>query len=82
METKQANFTLPADILQELRARVPRGKQSSVVAEALRAELRRLKQLEAIHRAYGAWEGHPHPELAEGVEKYIRRSRKSRRIAR
>ena len=79
METKQANFLLPVELLRELRARVPRGEQSRVVAEALRCELQRRRLREAIDKAYGAWANNPHPELADGVEAYIRRSRSSKR---
>ena len=82
METRQANFLLPVELLRELRARVPRGEQSRVVAEALRYELQRRRLREAIEQAYGAWANNPHPELAAGTEKYIRRSRSSTRIQR
>ena len=40
---KQANFALPAELMDELRCTIPRGEQSKVVAEALRKELKRLK---------------------------------------
>ena len=40
---KQANFALPAELLDELRRSIPRGEQSKVVAEALWKELKRLK---------------------------------------
>ena len=79
MVTKQANFLLPEDLLKELREEVPTGKQSQVVAEAIRKELKRLKFQRAITSAFGAWKGHEHPELRDGVERYIRKSRKSRR---
>ena len=33
---RQANFTLPEDLLEELKKTVPKGEQSKVVGEALR----------------------------------------------
>ncbi len=35
-KTKQANFSLPGQLLEELSRQVPKGEQSRVVAEALR----------------------------------------------
>jgi hypothetical protein len=40
---RQANFFLPAELLDELRRAVPRGQRSRVVGEALRNELPRLR---------------------------------------
>ncbi len=41
--TKQANFLLPEDLLDELKMTVSKRQQSKVVADALRKELKRLK---------------------------------------
>jgi Arc/MetJ-type ribon-helix-helix transcriptional regulator len=41
--TRQANFTLPDDLLEDLRRTVPKGEQSKVVGEALRNDLARIK---------------------------------------
>ena len=43
MSTVQANFLIPEELLATLRALVPRGKQSAVVANALKNELRRIQ---------------------------------------
>ena len=40
---RQANFTLPEDLLEELRRTIPKGEHSKVVGEALRNELKRIK---------------------------------------
>lgn len=77
--TKQANFLLPKDILEDLRNNVPRMEQSKVVAEALRKELKRLKLKRALEESFGIWKNNNHPELADGTGKYIRRTRKSSR---
>ena len=77
--TKQANFLLPKDLLEDLKKSVPRMEQSKVVAEALKKELKRIKLKTALEESFGTWKSSDHPELAEGTDKYIRRTRKSSR---
>jgi hypothetical protein len=77
--TKQANFLLPKELLEDLKKSVPRMKQSKVVAEALKKELKRIKLKKALKESFGAWKNGDHPELAEGTGKHIRRIRKSSR---
>ena len=81
-KTKQANFSLPGELLEELRSQVPKGEQSRLVAEALRKELLRLRFRRAIDNAFGAWMNEAHPELEGGTEKYLRRLRRSSRTDR
>ena len=77
--SRQANFLLPSDLLDELRHSVPRGEQSKVVADALRKELKRLRFRRALEHTFGAWQDEEHPELAQGTEKYISQLRHSSR---
>ncbi len=77
--TKQVNFLLPKELLEDLKKNVPRMEQSKVVAEALKKELKSIKLKKALKESFGAWKNEHHPELAEGTEKYIRRTRKSSR---
>jgi hypothetical protein len=79
---RQANFTLPADLLEELRRTVPKGEQSKVVGEALRSELKRLRLRQSLERSFGAWKRARHPELARGARRFVRGLRKSTRLAR
>lgn len=79
--TKQANFLLPEDILEELRKNVSSRQQSKVVAEALRKELKRLKLAKALQESFGAWKDKGHPELKAGTESFVRRLRKSTRLS-
>jgi hypothetical protein len=79
---KQANFLLPEEILLELRVTVPKRRQSKVVAEALRKELKRLKLEKALRTSFGAWPSKNHPELKRGATGYIRKTRSSSRIER
>jgi metal-responsive CopG/Arc/MetJ family transcriptional regulator len=80
--TKQANFLLPEDLLEELRKTVPGRQQSKIVAEALRKELRRRRLKKAIQESFGAWKDKDHPELKKGSESFVRSLRKSTRMTR
>jgi Arc/MetJ-type ribon-helix-helix transcriptional regulator len=76
---KQANFTLPEELLEELKRAVPRGEQSRVVGEALRSELKRIKFRKSLEASFGAWTKERHPELARGTRRFVRSLRRSSR---
>jgi len=76
---KQANFQIPEDLLNQLRETVGKGELSRFVSEALKRELQRLRQLTAIDETFGAWKSGEHPELAAGVDHFVRQVRKSTR---
>lgn len=80
--TRQANFTLPEDLLEELKKTVPKGEQSKVVGDALRHELKRIKFKKALQSSFGAWRKGSHPELATGTRRFVRSLRKSVRLRR
>jgi len=75
--THQANFLLPEDILNELKASVPKRQQSRVVAEALRKELKRMRLAKALQSGFGLWKAPHHPELKKGAEAFVRSLRTS-----
>jgi hypothetical protein len=79
---RQANFLLPAELLDELRRVVPRGQQSRIVGEALRNELQRLRFRRAVIDSFGAWKASAHPELARGSRRFVRSLRRSTRRTR
>lgn len=74
---RQANFTLPADLLDELERTVSKAEQSRVVGEALRNELKRRRFRRALDRSFGAWKKARHPELARGTRRFVHVLRKS-----
>ena len=80
--TRQANFTLPEALLEELKRTVPKGEQSKVVSEALRNELKRMRFQKALQTSFGAWTMEKHPELAKGGRRFVRSLRKSDRLKR
>ncbi len=80
--TRQANFLLPEDLLEELKANVSSRQQSRFVAEALKKELQRVRLAKALETSFGAWKEADHPELAKGAETFVRNLRKSTRAKR
>jgi metal-responsive CopG/Arc/MetJ family transcriptional regulator len=80
--TRQANFTLPEDLLDELKRTVPKGEQSRVVGEALRHELKRIRFKKALRSSFGTWKKRAHPELSKGTRRVVRALRKSTRLTR
>ena len=80
--TREANFTLPEDLLNELKRTVPKGEQSKVVGDALRHELKRIRFKKALQSSFGAWKKGAHPELAQGTRRFVRSIRKSSRLTR
>ena len=78
--TKQANFLLPEDLLEELKKTVAKREQSKVVAEALRRELKRRKLGKALQTSFGSWKDKDHPELKGGTGAFVRKLRKSTRL--
>jgi ABC-type sulfate transport system substrate-binding protein len=69
--TRQANFVLPEELLEELKANVSPRQQSRFVAEALKKELRRVCLAKAIETSFGAWKETDHPEFARGAETFV-----------
>jgi hypothetical protein len=64
-ENERLNIVLPRDLAEELRALVPARKRSEVIAQALAEKLARLRQVEAVREAAGAWSDEAHPELSD-----------------
>ena len=80
--TRQANFLLPEDLIEEIRKSVSRREQSKFVTEALRKELKRMRFEKALTTSFGAWEDVNHPEIKAGTEEFVKNLRKSSRAAR
>lgn len=74
---KQANFTLPRDLLDELKRTVAKGEQSQVVGQALRNERNRITFKKALEKSFGGWKAGKHPGFAQGARRVIRSLRRS-----
>ena len=77
--SRQANFLLPEDLVEELKRSVPVREQSKMVTEALKRELKRLRLQRVLESSFGAWRGEDHPELKKGPESFVRKLRKTGR---
>jgi hypothetical protein len=77
--TKQANFLLPEELVEELRATVSVRQQSRFVADALRQALKRVRLGKALETSFGAWTDERHPELERGTDARVRNLRRSTR---
>lgn len=77
--TKQANFLLPVELIEELRVTVAARQQSRFVADALRQALKRVRLSNALETSFGAWREEDHPELDRGANAHIRSLRRSTR---
>jgi hypothetical protein len=64
MAVEKVTFTLPEELLRRLE-RVPAGKRSLLVAEALRRELDRIVMIKSLKmlRRTTAWKEEDHPDL-------------------
>ncbi|MGH7371538.1 MAG: hypothetical protein ACREJK_06790 [Candidatus Methylomirabilales bacterium] len=64
MAAEKVTFTLPEEVLRRLE-KVPAGKRSLLVAEAVRRELDRRAMAEALKRLRRstAWRAKDHPDL-------------------
>jgi hypothetical protein len=60
---------------------VARRQQSRFVAKALKKEPKRLRLETALEECFGAWKDEDHPELKEGAEIFVRKTRKSSQLA-
>lgn len=71
------SITLPANVVKDLRRRVPSQKRGRFVAQAVERELQRLRLQEALLASAGAWSDADHPELADGpaIDRWIAEGR-------
>ena len=79
MAVQKSTFTLPEELLRRLE-KVPAGKRSLLVAEALRRELDRramVRDLKKLRRSI-AWKEKDHPDLISPEEFSSYRPAKSR----
>jgi metal-responsive CopG/Arc/MetJ family transcriptional regulator len=72
----------PKAILNEIDE-ISSGKKTSFtefITNAAVAYLRELKFIEKVSESAGCWNSEKHPELADGVEKYVSKIRKGRKF--
>jgi|GEM_PF-7102312 len=65
---KVAAIRVPVDLLREVDERVGAGQRSRFFIDAVRRELSRLEQVEALEGSGGSWNRRDHPDLPDTVD--------------
>ena len=78
MTYHQLNVSIPESLYKELQQLVPPGQRTRFLVQLTETGLHQLRLKKALDHSYGAWTKHAHPELAHGVEAYVRSARKDR----
>jgi len=72
---RRTHVVLSEDLVKDIDAMVGSRKRSSFITQAAEKELMRLRQVEALKAAAGAWKDKDHPELKEGAAIWVRELR-------
>ena len=75
MNAKRTPVVLSEELVKEIDTLVGTRRRSSFLTEAAEKELMRLRQIEALKAAAGAWKDKDHPELKQGAAKWVRKLR-------
>lgn len=76
MNTKRTHIVLAENLVKDIDRLVGARQRSSFLAEAAEKELMRLRQIEALKAAAGAWKDQDHPELKQGAANWVRKMRR------
>ena len=74
---EKISVSFPKELLEEVRKFVPLRQRSRIIAEGTSRMIALFKQQGAAKKAAGIWKEKDHPELAEGVDSYLRNIRVS-----
>ena len=74
--SKRTHIVIPEQLAEEIDTLVGKRGRSSFLTEAAWKEGRRLRMLNALEEASGAWKDKDHPELKGGAAKYVEKVRK------
>ena len=76
VNTKRTHVVLSGQLVKDIDTLVGSRQRSSFISQAAAKELMRLRQIEALKAAAGAWKDKDHPELKSGVVQWVRELRK------
>ena len=78
-KSQRINISFPRKVAEDLSTLIPSGKRSSLVVEATKKELQRVKLLKVLDRTAGAWTDRNHPDLKtiEDVKAWVQNLRRS-----
>lgn len=69
-------LSIPRDVLDSIDMLVGKRKRNEFIKDATIKELKRLRLQRALEAAAGAWKDENHPELKNGVDKWVSNLRK------
>lgn len=71
----RTHVVLSDQLVKDIDTLVGRRKRSVFITQAAEKELMRLRQIEALKAAAGAWKDKDHPELKQGAAKWVKKLR-------
>ena len=72
---KRTHVVLSEQLVKDIDTLVGSRQRSTFLTQAAQKEIMRLRQIEALKAAAGAWKDKDHPELKQGSAKWVRKLR-------
>jgi Arc/MetJ-type ribon-helix-helix transcriptional regulator len=72
---RRTHVVLSDQLLKDIDTLVGSRQRSSFITQAAERELMRLRQVEALKAAAGAWKDKDHPELKQGAARWVQKLR-------
>jgi hypothetical protein len=72
---RRTHVVLSDRLVKDIDTVVGRRQRSSFITQAAERELMRLRQIQALRAAAGAWGDEDHPELKAGAAQWVRKLR-------
>ena len=72
---RRTHVVLSDQLVKDIDMVVGSRQRSSFITQAAQKELMRLRQIEALRAAAGAWKDKDHPELKQGSAKWVGKMR-------
>jgi hypothetical protein len=76
VKTKRTHVVLSEALVKDIDTLVGSRQRSRFLTEAAERELMRLRQIQALEAAAGAWKDEDHPELRQGAAKWVAKLRR------
>jgi hypothetical protein len=75
MTAKRTHVVLSEQLVKDIDKLVGSRQRSRFLTQAAEKELMRLRQIEALKDAAGAWKDGDHPELKQGAARWVKKLR-------
>jgi hypothetical protein len=76
MNTRRTHIVISEKLAMDIDRVVGKRGRSSFLVHAAERELLRLRQIQALESASGAWKDKDHPELKEGSAAWVKKIRR------